>query len=106
MSSVAANKALHEAIVEGFSLLGDGTKKALEEQLDLEGLDMAEEEPVDAKMLCAKLKDVFGAGSEPLIRIIYERFVDKLDAGQKMKFPAGTPVSECIIKTLEKNRHR
>ncbi len=101
---MSANKALHEALFEGFALLGDTTKKALEEQLDLEGLDMAEE-PVDAKMLCAKLKDVFGAGSEPLIRIIYEKFVEKLDANQRIKFPAGTPVSECIVKTLEKSRH-
>ena len=100
---MSANKALHEAIFEGFSLLGSATKKALEEQLDLEGLDIAEE-PIDARLLCAKLNDVFGAGSEPLIRIIYQKFVDKLEAKQRIKFPAGTPVAECILKTLEKRR--
>jgi hypothetical protein len=99
---MSANKALHEAIFESFSFLGEATRKALEEQLDLEGLDMAEE-PIDARVLCAKLKEVFGAGSEPLIQIIYQKFVQKLEAGQRIKFPAGTPVSECIVRTLEKS---
>ncbi len=102
---MTANKALHEAVIEGFSLLGGSTKKALEEQLDLEGLDMANE-AIDAQLLCAKLQEEFGAGSEPLIRIIYERFITKLDTGQRLKFPTGTPVSECILKTLEKNKGR
>ncbi len=100
---MSANRALHEAVSEGFSLLGDQARKALEEQLDLEGLDMADE-PIDAKLLFTKLKEVFGAGSEPLVRIIYDRFASKLEVGQRIKFPSGTPVSECIMKTLEKSK--
>ena len=67
------------------------------------GLDMSDE-PIDAQLPCAKLKEVFGSGAEPLVRIIYERFASKLEAEQRIKFPTGTPVSECIIKTLEKSR--
>lgn len=100
---MSANRALHEAVSEGFSLLGEQTKQALEEQLDLEGLDMSDE-PIDAKLMCAKLKEVFGSGAEPLVRIIYERFASKLEAEQRIKFPTGTPVYECIIKTLEKSK--
>src|SRR5262249_52120969 len=93
--------ALCAAVVEGFSLLGSPTEKALLEQLDFDGIHPLAG-IIDVKLLDVKLKEVFGSGSEPLMKVIYDRFVDKLGKTDGLSFPSSMPMSERILQILEK----
>lgn len=84
---------------EGFSTLGEPVQKALISQLGLGGVDIATE-AIDVEFLDAKLSQLFGSGSRALMRVIYDRFSQKIDARDQIVFPDQTLPVERILTII------
>lgn len=91
--------ALYEAVLDGFATLGEPVAHQLMSQLYAEGLTFAAGD-IDPKVLSDKLKKLFGSGSNDLMRVIYEKFVDKLEVTQRVAMPEEMEASEKIVTIL------
>lgn len=70
--------AFHFAIIRGMSVLGEPVGDLLERHLEADCIDLNSRQPVDALELDEKLRQFFGAGSAPLMRVIHQRFLENL----------------------------
>lgn len=71
--------AFQSAVVQALTVLGESASSALERQLEMEGLNPYSKS-FNARALDSKLSQLFGEGSQALMRIIYQKFKSNLSS--------------------------
>ena len=101
--SLTPDEALHLAVSQGLSILGESTQDALMGQLAAEGFVLST--GIDPQLLDAKLAELFGAGSDAIMRVIYERFVLNLARAGAMPCiePSATESIAAVLKASKRN---
>lgn len=86
-------------MLDGFATLGEPVAQQLMAQLYSEGMTFAAGD-IDPKFLGDRLKELFGSGSDSLMRIIYDRFIEKLEDTQRLAMPQEMDPSDKILTIM------
>jgi hypothetical protein len=101
--------AFQSAVEQTLSVLGESTGSALVRQLEMEGLN-PHSKSFNARALDGKLTQLFGEGSQALMRIIYQKFMTSLSSSDEIEDLADIETLsyadqiEAVLKTYHRKK--